>query len=208
MERIADFPLFPLGIVALPTELVPLHIFEERYKTMIEVCLEHETEFGIVWASEDGVQEVGCACEVAEVLERLPDGRLSLIVRGTRPFRIERRQDEFVYPAGTVDFLDDADDDPGDPDAAADAHAAYGELLRQATDRDPEDDELEPLTAYEMAATIEFGPDVKQNLLSLRSETARMEQVARLLRAAIKRLDYVERAQVRAKSNGKVVFPA
>jgi Lon protease-like protein len=211
MERVADFPLFPLGIVALPSELVPLHIFEERYKAMIERCLADSSEFGIVWVSEDdGLHDVGCACEIADVLERLPDGRLNLIARGTRPFRIERRQEEFPYPAGVVDFLDDEDDadDEPDPEAAAAAREAYAELLRQATDRDPDEEELEAMTAYEMAATVEFGPDAKQNLLDLRSEAARLEQVARLLRAAVKRLDYVERAQVRAASNGKVVFPA
>ena len=47
---VRDFPLFPLGIVALPHELVPLHIFEERYRTMIGECLERGSEFGIVWA--------------------------------------------------------------------------------------------------------------------------------------------------------------
>lgn len=206
MERVADFPLFPLGIVALPSELVPLHVFEERYKAMIARCLEEPTEFGIVWVSDDGVHDVGCACAVAEVLERLPDGRINLIARGTRPFRIERRQEEFPYPAATVDFLDDEQPEPAE-EAAAAAREAYAELLRQATDRDPDEEDLAAMSAYEMAATVEFGPDAKQNLLALRSETARMEQVARLLRAAVKRLDYVERAQVRAKSNGKVVFP-
>ena len=47
-DTVRDFPLFPLGIVALPHELVPLHIFEERYKTMIGECLESGSEFGIV----------------------------------------------------------------------------------------------------------------------------------------------------------------
>ena len=55
---VRDFPLFPLGMVALPHELVPLHIFEERYRTMIGECLEQEKEFGIVWASDDGVRPV------------------------------------------------------------------------------------------------------------------------------------------------------
>ena len=50
-----DFPLFPLGIVALPSEAVPLHIFEPRYRTMIAECLENGQEFGIVWASDDGL---------------------------------------------------------------------------------------------------------------------------------------------------------
>ena len=103
---VRDFPLFPLGLVALPTELVPLHIFEERYKTMVARVLEEEGEFGIVWVADDGLRDVGCACEIAEVLERMPDGRMNLVARGTRPFRIEARQDELAYPAGTIEFLD------------------------------------------------------------------------------------------------------
>ena len=105
MALVRDFPLFPLGLVALPTELIPLHIFEERYKTMVARVLEEEGEFGIVWVADDGLREIGCACEIAEVLERMPDGRLNLVARGTRPFRIEARQEELAYPAGTVEFL-------------------------------------------------------------------------------------------------------
>jgi Lon protease-like protein len=202
---VRDFPLFPLGLVALPSELVPLHIFEERYKTMMARVLDEDGEFGIVWVADDGLRPVGCACEIAEVLERMPDGRLNLVARGTRPFRIEARQDELPYPAGVVEFLDDREEEP-DPAAAQEAHAAYSQLVQQATDRTPDPEELAAMTAYEMAATVEFGLDAKQGLLDLRSESARLKLVARLFRAALKRLDFVERAQARARSNGKVHF--
>jgi len=202
---VRDFPLFPLGLVALPSELIPLHIFEERYKTMMARVLEEEGEFGIVWVADDGLRPVGCACEVAEVLERMPDGRINLVARGTRVFRIEARQDELAYPAGTVQFLDDRDE-PVDPDIAADAHKVYADLVEQATDRTPDPEEVERMSAYEMAATVELGMDAKQGLLDLRSETARLKLVTRLLRGAIKRLDYIGRAQARARSNGKVHF--
>ena len=62
------------------------------------------------------------------------------------------------------------------------------------------------MSAYQMAATVEFGLDAKQGLLDCRSETARLKLVARLCRAAIKRLDFIDRAQARARSNGKVHF--
>jgi Lon protease-like protein len=205
MALVRDFPLFPLGIVALPSELVPLHIFEERYKTMIARVLEEEGEFGIVWVADDGLRPIGCACEIAEVLERMPDGRLNVVARGTRVFRIEARQEELAYPAGTVEFLADRAEDL-DPDAADDAHAAYAQLVEEATDRTPDPDEIGAMSAYQMAATVEFGLEAKQGLLDLRSESARLRLVARLLRGAIKRLDYVERAQARARSNGKVNF--
>jgi Lon protease-like protein len=205
VQLVQDFPLFPLGLVALPSELIPLHIFEERYKAMIGRCLEEESEFGIVWMGEDGLRPIGCACEIAEVLERLPDGRINLVARGTRVFRIESRQEDLPYPAGTVEFLDDRDDVP-DEQAAASAHIAYADLVEQATDRTPRPGEIEAMSAYEMAATVEFGLDAKQGLLDLRSETARMKLVSRLCRAAIKRLDFIDRAQARARSNGKVHF--
>lgn len=200
-----DFPLFPLGLVALPTELVPLHIFEERYKLMMGECLEAGTEFGIVWLADDGLKGVGCACEISEILERMDDGRLNLLTRGTRPFRLVERQDELAYPAGEIEFLPDREEDE-DPDVAEEARAAYAELVEHVTDRWPDPDELGALSAYGMAATVDFGLEAKQGLLDLRSENARMRFVTRLFRAARKRLDFADRAQARAHSNGKVRF--
>jgi Lon protease-like protein len=207
VELVRDFPLFPLGMVALPSELIPLHIFEERYKTMIARVLEEETEFGIVWVADDGLRAIGCACEVSEVLERMPDGRVNIVARGTRPFRIESRQDELAYPAGVIEFLDDRDERI-DAEISKAAHAVYAELVEQATDHKPDPEELAAMGAYEMAATVDFGLDAKQGLLDLRSEAARLKLVTRLFRAALKRLDFVERAQARARSNGRVRFPA
>jgi Lon protease-like protein len=204
-EVVPEFPLFPLGLVALPSEVVPLHIFEERYQAMMARCLEHEAEFGIVWMADDGLRDVGCACEIERVLERMEDGRMNLVCRGTRPFRIVERQGHLAYPAGIVEFLEDRDEPVAEPTASL-ARRVYGELVRRATDRTPDADELAGLTAYEMAATVDFGLDAKQGLLELRSETARLELVTRLFRAATKRLDFVDRAQARARSNGKVRF--
>ena len=200
-----DFPLFPPGLVALPSELVPLHIFEERYKIMIGECLEQETEFGIVWFSDEGLRPIGCACEVTEVLDRMEDGRLNILTRGTRPFRVVERQDALAYPAGAVEFLADRDEER-DVEALREAQETYSDLVEQATDRRPDADELAVMGAYEMAATVDFGLDAKQGLLDLRSENARLRLVARLFRAAARRLDFVERAQARARSNGKVRF--
>jgi len=205
-RTVSDFPLFPLGLVALPHEYVPLHIFEDRYRTMFEECLERESEFGIVWsADDDEVKVVGCACEVTEVLERTEDGRLNVLTRGTRPFRVIRRQEDRPYPSGLVEFLEDRPEER-DEDAAAAAHEAYATLVVQATDDEPDADEVAVKTAYEMAATVDFGLDAKQGLLDLRSENARLRLVTRLFKAATKRLDFVERAQARARSNGKVRF--
>jgi Lon protease-like protein len=202
---VRGFPLFLLPIVALPTESVPLHIFEDRYLRMIEECLLAEREFGIVWHSEEELKHVGCACEIEEVLERMHDGRLNILARGTRPFRLIERQDDLHYPAGVIEFLADQDEQ-ADPEAAQRTHALYAELLEQATDQLLEDEDLEAMDAYRMAATVEFGPDAKQELIELRSENARLRLLSLLLRAAIKRLALVEGGRDHGRSNGKVRF--
>lgn len=200
-----DFPLFPLGLVALPFEIVQLHIFEERYRTMIAECLEQDREFGIVWLSDDGLRPVGCAVEVEDVLERFEDGRLNIACRGTRPFLVRERVEHLPYPAGTIEWLDDKPEQI-DETTLIDAHAAYSALVEEATDEPADPELLAAMGAYAMAATVDFGLDAKQGLLDLRSENARLRLVARLFRAAIKRLEFVERAQARARSNGKVRF--
>lgn len=206
LDRRQDgFPLFPLGIVALPTETLPLHIFEDRYKRMIDECLEDQRELGIVWLSERELKQTGCACAIDRVLERDEDGNMDIVVRGTQPFRLIERQDDRPYPAGIVEPLDDAEEEH-DPDMAQTARELYAALVEQATDKRLNDEELAELDAYTMAGTVEFGPDGKQELLELRSENARMRLLVLLFRAAIKRLDLVDRAQARARSNGKVRF--
>jgi Lon protease-like protein len=203
--RVRDFPLFPLGLVALPGEVVPLHIFEERYKTMMAHCLAEQSEFGIVWLADDGLREVGCACEITEVVDQADDGRLNLLTRGTRPFQILEREDRLPYPAGMVEFLADRAE-PVDDSVAALARETYAELVERATDSRPDAAELAKMTAYDMAATVDFGLDAKQGLLDLRSENARLRLVTRLFRAAMKRMEFVSHAQARARSNGKVRF--
>ncbi|HWF34561.1 MAG TPA: LON peptidase substrate-binding domain-containing protein, partial [Solirubrobacteraceae bacterium] len=137
---VRDFPLFPLSLVALPGELIPLHIFEERYKTMMNECLQDDGEFGILWLSDDGLRENGCACEIDRVLERLDDGRMNLLTRGTRPFRVLERREHLPYPAGTIEFLSDREE-AVDEGLLAKAHEVYADLVKRATDREPDVEE-------------------------------------------------------------------
>lgn len=203
MTLARDFPLFPLRLVALPSELVPVHVFEERFKALVARCESEPTEFGIVCAGDHGLAAIGCSCEIVEILERFDDGGMNLVARGTRAFRLDAEQDDLPYPAGAVEFLTD-DEPDADPELLAEVHETYAELIRQATDREPDLDEIALMGAYEMAATVEFNLEAKQSLLDLRSEPARLELLHRLLRAAVRRLDFIERAQARARSNGKV----
>jgi Lon protease-like protein len=204
-ELVERFPLFPLGLVLLPGEVVPLHIFEERYKLMIGECLERESEFGIVWLADDELKDTGCAARVTQLLERMDDGRMNILVQGTTPFLLQRRIDDMPYPAGDVELLDEVDD--GDPaDAGEEARGRYADLVERVTDSRPSEADLAELDAYGMAATIDFDLDAKQALLEVRSERGRLERLAELFEAAMERLEQAQHAAERARGNGKVRF--
>ena len=199
-QAIERFPLFPLGLVLLPGEKVPLHIFEERYKQMIGECLDEEREFGIIWLADDALKDVGCAARITRVLERFEDGRMNIVVEGTTPFRLDRRIGELAYPAGDIELLED---EPGTDEAALErARKSYADLVEEVTETRPEPDALAELDAYGMAATLEIAASAKQALLELRSEPARLEQLEALFDEALKRIRTATRVAEQASGNG------
>ena len=199
-SSIDRFPLFPLGLVLLPGETVPLHIFEERYKLMIGECLEGESEFGIIWFADDALKDVGCTARITRVLERFDDGRMNILVEGARPFRLERRIGDLPYPAGDVELLEDSV--ASDEAALERARSSYADLVEEVTESRPEPEALAELDAYGMAATLDIAPAAKQALLELRSEPARLEQLEALFAEALKRIKTAERVAEHASGNG------
>jgi Lon protease-like protein len=199
-QTIEGFPLFPLGLVLLPGEKLPLHIFEERYKQMIGECLDEQREFGIIWLADDALKDVGCGARITRVLERFDDGRMNILVEGTTPFRLERRIGDLAYPAGDIELLDD---DPGTDEAALErARKSYADLVEQVTDARPEPETLAGLDAYGMAATLDIAASAKQALLELRSEPARLEQLEALFAEALKRIKTAAHVAEQASGNG------
>jgi len=202
-EFIERFRLFPLGLVLLPGEVAPLHVFEERYKTMIGECLELGEPFGIVWLADDGLRETGCSASVTQLLARAEDGRMNILVQGEGAFRLLRRRDDLPYPAGDVELLDEHPDSPDDDEGRA-TRSRYADIVERVTDSRPSDSDLEELDAYGMAATLDFELEAKQGLLELRSESERQVRLRELFDKALRRIDHAETAAEQARSNGKI----
>lgn len=102
--------LFPLQMVLFPGIRVPLHIFEERYKLMINECVDKQEPFGIILSSDSGAPvpvevEIGTSALVTEV-EKLEEGRMNIVVEGGRRFRVRSYQTDRPYLGAEVDFLD------------------------------------------------------------------------------------------------------
>jgi Lon protease-like protein len=198
-----ELGLFPLGIVLLPTEQVPLHIFEERYKELIAECLADEEEFGLVYADSDGVREIGTRAAVIEVLARLEDGRMNVVVEGRERFRLLELTEGRNFHTGAVEpFVDE--EDPAHPEAATRALELF-ERLRELTGSEVEVPAADsPQLSYELAARVELAPEAKQALLQEVSERVRVERVGELLAEASLTVERQRRAGERAATNGKV----
>ena len=199
--RVTEIGLFPLGIVLLPTERVPLHIFEPRYRDLIGEALEADGEFGLVFADDDGVREVGTLARVSEVLERFEDGRLNVVVEGGERFRVERLTRGRSFMTAEVEHVDDEDDEV-DPELAARAVGSFRALAALAGAETPDPDESSPQLSFELAAQVELPHEQKQLVLESRRESERLELVADLLDDA--RLALIQTVELgeRAKRNG------
>jgi Lon protease-like protein len=203
---VEEIGLFPLGIVLLPTERIPLHIFEPRYRELIGECIESDGEFGLVYADEDGVRDVGTRARVAAVLERFDDGRLNVLVEGGERFRVEELTRGRSFLTALVADVDD-DGTAAEPDTAARAAGAFRALAALAGAEPEEPDESSPRLSYELAAQVELAPDAKQGLLESDSEQERLERVAELLDGARQLLLAARELGEHAKRNGSRVKP-
>jgi Lon protease-like protein len=197
-----ELGLFPLGAVLVPGELMPLHIFEPRYKDLIADCLEHQHPFVLLYADDEGTREIGCTATVTEVLERFDDGRLNIVVEGEEVVRVVELARDRSYLSGRVAPAED------DRDGAEEAAAAAVELYNQIaglTGVEP-DTEIAAGThpiSYAIAARVELPAEDKQRMLELRSENARLEVVTELLQRGLDRIASAAAVQRLAQTNGK-----
>jgi Lon protease-like protein len=180
---------------------VPLHIFEPRYRDLIGECIAEEREFGLVFADENGVRELGTRARVDEVLEQFDDGRMNIVVEGGERFRVESLTRGRSFMTAEVAPVDDDGVEP-QPDAVARAKASFRALAAAAEAEAGELDEDAEELSFRLAAQVELAPESKQELLELRSEQRRLEMVADLLDGVRAVLIATRELGERAKKNG------
>ena len=198
-----EIGLFPLSLVLLPSERVPLHIFEERYQELIGECLATESEFGLVYADDDGIREIGTRAGVVEVLDRFDDGRMNVLIEGRERFRLVELTSGRSFHTGAVTPVADADDRP-DAGIVERALALFSRL-RELTGSDVEvPSATTEQLSYALASRVELDPEVKLDLLAEVSERARLGRVCELLEAAAVTVERQRIAAERAMTNGRV----
>jgi Lon protease-like protein len=204
MARLSDLPVFPLPLVLLPGELLPLHIFEPRYRELVARCLAGPEPFCVVLQDDGGVREVGCLARDLTVLERLGDGRLNVVVSGGEPVRLGALDDEaHAYLSADATLLED-DDEPGDEQAMDAALGAYRSLLGEIGREDAEPLSAGPRLSYAIGARIDVGVQVGQALLESRSERERLGLITGALEQGRLSLRVAAERERRAVRNGRV----
>ncbi len=191
-----ELPLFPLdNVVLLPFKRLPLHIFEERYKQMINMCIEEETEFGIVWGSDDDFREIGSAALVTDLIARSEDGRMNIVTQGTRRFQVLEQLDIHPYITGIVEEIDDEPEVP-DQTLGNQVQDLYREALKLSLGwfkpKKEEEIDLAELS-YVVAASLNLPLPEQQTILEMRSANERLQTVSKILKEALKGIREVKR---------------
>jgi Lon protease-like protein len=201
---VSELGLFPLPIVLVPTERIPLHIFEPRYKELIDECIELGEEFGLVLATGDGaVHEIGTRARVAQLVDVLDDGSVNIVVEGGERFRLLDLTTGRAFTTGIVEPILD-DDEPALSADVEHALGLFGELAELSDSDVDVPDPLSPLFDFELAARVDFTVEAKQEVLSMTSPRARMTALVGLLEVALEAVRLELTLRERAGRNGKV----
>ncbi len=209
--REKELPLFPLNVVLFPGGLLPLHIFEQRYREMVKFCLRNESSFGIVMIKEGEEAgeaatpcKVGTAVDLVEV-DRLPDGRMNIMTSGHSRFEILEVNDELPYLVGRVRMLDSLD---AEPDASLEEIAAKTRELYieyetlssylifswQTPDGNPKHPQK---LAYQIGTRLRIPLNEKQELLEITSFDALLKREIEILEIQNQQIAF----QLRSRNN-------
>ena len=197
--------LFPLGVVLFPGLPMPLHIFEDRYKQMIAECIEEDEPFGVVFLDETRMRKVGCTARIEDILKRYDDGKLDIVTRGERKFRIIELDDSHPYLMASVYYVSD---EISDENSDENSDEANSNLLEQSISQlgrlakiTGSDIDLETLQAmdlerlsYLIAGLDAFSAEEKQFFLELPTTAQRLLACVQSLANVVQTYDVLSEA--------------
>lgn len=202
MPEIANLPIFPLSLVLHPQEQVPLHIFEERYKELVQFCTENDSPFGVLLAEDEDVAEVGCTARIERILQRYEDGRMDILVVGEERFRIRRIHRQKPYLSADVEIMEEQE-------AAQEADVRERVITQHMRLLELVGEQVRP-SLYENVERLSFvispraglDPEQKQQLLEMNTERERLAYLAKHMEQLIPRVERMEEVRRKVQSNG------
>ena len=194
--------LFPLNVVLFPGELLPLHIFEPRYRRMVRECLDEKAPFGMLLALPNGVAHVGCSAEILEITKRYEDGRMDILAVGRHPYRVVDLFTNDPLLEGTIDYLEDEDSllDPQVREKLIELYEVCFTLLFSGMPANLAQSPPESLS-FVIAGALPLDLLWKQQILELRSEAERQDRLMRYLREWALHLHKMDTQRQRGEGN-------
>jgi Lon protease-like protein len=193
MDKRELIPLFPLGLVLLSEMILPLHIFEERYKIMIAECLDADRGFGIVYYDGKGIKTQGCLARVMNVTKKYEDGKMDIMTIGRQRFEIVTIIEDKIYSQAEVIYFDDQDHDLQDVKEIISQKAR--ELIEEIallSNQKPSVSSLKDINPQKLSFLIAgsdgFNSDEKQEFLEMRSTANRLQKGVDALSKIIERI--------------------
>ncbi|MBI2793591.1 MAG: LON peptidase substrate-binding domain-containing protein [Ignavibacteria bacterium] len=201
--------LFPLNIVLFPHSQVPLHIYEPRYRALINECITQGSEFGINLVEQGHLHTVGCTARVASVTERFPDGRINVVIEGVNRFRLLNvHEDQHTYVVGETEPITD-DEGPTDPLLVASCAEMYNQIIELVYGESGSVFDAETIgdksPAFLMAPKSGLTSEQKQQLLEMNSENSRLEMLRDHLAEIIPAIQKAETVQRIIRSDGYII---
>lgn len=197
-------PIFPLDIVVYPGEKLNLHIFEPRYKQLIEECLADKKAFGIPSVQDKRVAEYGTLMEVTELVQRHENGEMDIRTRGVSVFRVlEVVKDipDKLYSGAIVNYPENVID-KGDTKISnlivSEVQRLYS--LLNVQDKSPVKDNT--VNSYEIAHFVGLSKEQEYELLGIFNELQRLEYLRRHLNTIIPVVKELEEVKARIQRNG------
>ena len=176
--NIKELPLFPLKLILLPLEKLPLHIFEPRYKKMIYNAISNNKPFGIVWKNSDNIYNIGCQAKVSKVINEYPNGEYDIVVQGTNRFEIDNTLIDNKTVIGKINYI--SEDKECSNSLIKEIRDNYLKILISLGEVSNLNNDLEKNFSYEFIQNMLLPIDIKKQLISTNVEEERVKIINKL----------------------------
>lgn len=200
-------PLFPLNVVLFPQSQLHLHIYEERYKTLIQECVSFDSVFGINFVLEQDVRKIGCTAAVKTVEKRYDDGRMDIIVEGRRRFLLHNFVEApHPYYCGRISWVEDVPEDVDESlrRTAVQLHNEFVKVVFTGIVQQVKLDDIRKTRAFHLVQKAGMELNERHAMLAMTSENQRLRFLIRHLEALMPMLSSKKNVDEFAKNDGYI----
>ena len=173
--------IFPIGITVLPKDIVPLHIFEERYKNLVRSCIDKDDIFGMVYRDKNKkIKKYGCIVKISSIENEYSDGRFDIIVEGSKRFKIISSNKHEQVWISNIEIIEE-EIKKNDNKLFSKVFDKYLQLLILMGKEEFIQQEISKKNSFELTRNVLLPNNIKQKLIILDSERERLEFLEKIL---------------------------